>query len=340
MSNYKIVAEKTLPESELELEVEISHETLAPYRKEALKKIGDKVSIPGFRIGHVPENILVQKVGELSVIEEIAYFAIEKFLPEILKEKRLAIIGEPQVSITKLAPKNPLVFKITISLIPEVRLPDYKKIAASENAKGPEEFSVSEKEMEDFLENIRKSFAENGKAENKTLPELNDDFVKKLGDFKDLSDFKMKVKENLRLEKTQKVAEKKRIALSEAILKETAVVVPKALIENELAKAFARFHDDITRMGVKLEDYLKHVKKTEEEMRKEWRPDACKRGKLQLTLNAIAVAEKISVTETEIEAEVKHLLEHYKNVDQKRARDYVTLMLTNEKVFQFLENQR
>lgn len=353
MKPYTIISEKNLPESELEIEAEISYETLAKHRAAAIKKIAPNVSIAGFRVGHVPENILVQKVGEMAILEEAAHDAIEKILAEILGEKKISIIGEPRVSIMKLAAGNPLGFKITVSVLPEVKLPDYKKIAAAENTKKPEEISVSEKEVNDFIENILKGYAQS--AENAPtsevgvptesvgkapLPKLTDEFVKKLGDFKDVANFKVKIAENLRHEKEQKAREKKRLTLAEAVLKKTDVTVPKALIESELAKLLARFHDDITRVGMKTEDYLKHIKKTEEDLRKEWRPDASKRGKLQLVWNAIAEAEKISSPAETVEEEVKHTLEHYKQADAVRTRAYVSMMMTNEKVFEFLESQK
>jgi len=347
MKPYTIIGEKNLPESELEIEAEISYETLTKHRAAAVKKISGTVSVAGFRVGHVPENILVQKVGELAILEEAAHNAVEKTLSEILGEKKISILGEPRVSITKLAAENPLGFKITLSVLPEVKLPDYKKIAASENARKSEEISVSEKEITDFTENIRKGYAQSTAPKNDTgmaselpLPELTDGFVKRLGDFKDVADFKVKIAENLRHEKAQKALEKKRLSLAEAVLGKTEVVVPKALIESELAKLLARFHDDITRMGMKMEDYLKHIKRSEEDMRREWRPDASKRGKLQLVWNAIAETEKIEVPKEMIEEEVKHTLEHYKQADPARTRAYVSMMLTNEKVFEFLESQK
>src|SRR3989338_6017597 len=138
MKPYTLIGEKNLPESELEIEVEISYETLATHRAAAIKKIAPSVSVAGFRIGHVPENILVQKVGEMAILEEAAHNAVEKTLSEILGEKKISILGEPRVSITELAAGNPLAFKITLSVLPEVKLPDYKKIAASENARKSE----------------------------------------------------------------------------------------------------------------------------------------------------------------------------------------------------------
>ncbi len=349
MKTYTITSEKKLPESQLEIAVEVAYDILAKHRVSALKKISSNVSIPGFRVGHVPEHIVVQKFGELAVLEEAAQGTIGDALSEIAKEKNISIVGEPHVSISKIAPGNPLAFTITISVIPDVALPDYKKIAADINAKKPEEICVSEKEIMDFIENVRKGYAhstapahthEDGKEHVHDLPELTDEFVKKLGDFKTVEDLKNKVKENLLLEKTQKAREKKRLLIAEAVLKETPIEVPKALIESELAKLLARFHDDISRMGMTPEDYLKNSKKTEEDIRKEWRPDAEKRGKLQLVWNAISEKEKIVAPLEAIEEEVKHLLEHYKDADKDRTRAYVTMMMTNEKVFDFLEEQK
>lgn len=342
MKPYTLLGEKNLPESELQIEAEISYETLAKHRSKAIKEMSEHANIPGFRPGHIPENILVQKVGELAILEEAGYEAVEEVLPEIIKEKKVSFVGDPHVTITKLAPGNPLVFTITVSILPEVKLPDYKKIAVSENSKKPEEVVVSEKEITDFIENVKKGFAQSTDkgGEVKELPALDDAFVKKLGDFKDVDDFKNKVKENLTHEKEQKSKEKKRLTLAEAILKKTDTIVPKALIESEMAKMFARFNDDIARMGMKIEDYLKHIKKTEDDMRKEWRPDAEKRGKLQLVWNAIAEQEKISAGAEAVEEEVKHMLESYKQADPARTRAYVTMMMTNEKVFEFLESQK
>jgi FKBP-type peptidyl-prolyl cis-trans isomerase (trigger factor) len=105
----------------------------------------------------------------------------------------------------------------------------------------------------------------------------------------------------------------------------------------ETKRTEAQFNDDINRMGVKIEDYLKHAKKTIEEIRSEWRPHAEKKAKLQLILNEIVKLEKIEVDVKEIEEEVKHILAHYKDADRERAFAYAETVLTNEKVYQFLE---
>lgn len=91
-------------------------------------------------------------------------------------------------------------------------------------------------------------------------------------------------------------------------------------------------------MGVKIEDYLKQANKSIEDLRKDWRPHAEKKSKLQLILNEIARLEKISVDAKTIEDEVKNILAHYKDANQEHAYTYAETVLTNEAVYKFLEN--
>lgn len=86
-----------------------------------------------------------------------------------------------------------------------------------------------------------------------------------------------------------------------------------------------------------MDDYLKHVKKTKESLREEWRKDAERRAILELTLNKIAQVENITVPKENIDTEVKKLMDMYKDADPLQAELYVENILRNEKVFSFLE---
>lgn len=107
----------------------------------------------------------------------------------------------------------------------------------------------------------------------------------------------------------------------------------------ELDKILYRMESDITTMGLKFEDYLKHLNKTVEDLKKEFRPDG-KEGKACPYLNEIAKTEKIIADEEEVLREVTHILEHYKDADPERARIHAENVLTNEKIFQFSWKQR
>jgi len=331
-------SKKNLPDCEVEIIAEISAENLAGYKEKAFKHLSEKITLPGFRQGHAPEKIIRDKVGELAILEEAVHIAIDEALVELIVENVPNFLGRPDISVTKLAIGSPVEIKVVIVTAPEVKLPDYKKIAGKENAKPIEKVDVSEKEIEDSVEQLRKMLAIKGKdGEEPKIPELNDEFVKKLGAFKSVEEFKEKIKENILKEKEHRVGDKRRMSVLEGIIEKAEIQMPKVLIENELDKMQAQFEDDIKKSGLKSEDYLKHIKKTWMDLRKEWFPDAEKRAKLQLVLNKIAIEEKIEPDKGDVEKETKHLQEHYKDVSQDRIKAYVEMILVNEKVLKFLE---
>ena len=229
---------KKLPKSEVEIEGEIEADVFETYFNKALKKIGEHIEIDGFRKGKVPENILISKIPEAQILEEMAEMALSEHYPKILEEEKIDAISRPEISITKIARKNPLGFKIKTATIPEMQLPDYKQISKkiiSEVKEEDKNTEPTEKEVEDTIMDIRKSRApkihmaeeaehihkegeehdhnhEEKKEEVKEaeLPEFNDDFVQALGPFKDVKDFTEKLKENIKLEKENQLKEKTR----------------------------------------------------------------------------------------------------------------------------------
>ena len=359
---------KKLPKSEVEIEGEIEADIFEEYFNKALKKIGENLEIDGFRKGKIPENILLSKVPETQILGEMAEMALSEHYPKILEGEKIDAIGRPEISITKLARKNPLAFKIKIATMPEMQLPNYKQIAKkvlSEIKDGDKNTEVTEKEIEDTIMDIRKSRAlkihmadmaplqtppqegetlsaseKAGDEIKEELPEFNDDFVQALGPFKNMADFKEKLKENIKLEKGNQVKEKTRLKIVEKIIDELKIEMPKILLKAELDKILYRMESDITQMGLKFEDYLKHLNKTVEGLRKEFRIDAEKKAKLGLILNKIAEDEKIVANSEQVANEVAKILEHYKEADPERAKLHAENILTNEKVFQFLENQK
>ena len=335
--------------SEIEIKAQIPEEIVLKYKDRAVKKLGKNIKIDGFRDGHIPENVLLGKIGNQIILEEQVQMALADIYPSLVETEKLNVIGRPEVTITKLAPNNPVEFKIKTALMPEFTLPDYKNIARKvEIAK--DTGNVSDKELEEILKHIKTGIAghkkesDNSPADEdegeKEEVEFTDDFVKTLGDFKDIDDFKAKIKENLSKEKRMKTREKRRAWIIENIIKETKIDIPQILVESELDKMLAQFKDDVTKMNIEFEEYLKKIKKTEAELRKEWGLDAEKRAKFQLILNKISIAEKIKVPEEEIKRETDHVLKHYKDAKPENVRVYIKSVLTNEKVFQLLENQK
>ena len=318
MKKYKILTIKELADSEIEIECEIEAENIAICRPKAIAKIQKDLTLPGFRPGHVPEAILIKQVGDLFIYNEMAEMAINDAFPEIITEAKANFITMPNIQITKIADKSPITFKIVGPVMPEIKLPNYKKIAEKENKEKAEPTEATEKELEETLVEIKKHRP----------------------DFKEEKDTREKIKEGIKKEKEFKAKDKKRMAIIEKVLGETKVILPKVMIESELHKMQAQFEDDIARAGLKVEDYLKHLKKTPEDLKKEWVPDAEKRAKVQLIITKIALEEKIVADPEIVKKEVESLLKTYKDATEDRTRAYVEMMLTNEKVFAWLESQK
>lgn len=353
--NYGEASTKQLDKSQVEITGSIPSEIWEKHRAQAVKNIGESVTIDGFRKGMVPENVLISKIGESAILEEMAELAIGPAYFDIIIDNKIDAVGRPSIQVTKLAKGNPLEFKAVTAVMPKVELPDYQKIAKGEIAKSsPDELKVSDKDIEDAILRVRKSrvsheghdHAEMSPEEHEkmimdSLPEFNDDFVRSLGgDYKDVEDFKNKVRGIIGESKKSESQEKARIRIADAITAATKIDLPDILVESELDRTEAQFKSDVERMGVKMEDYLTHAKKTLADVRQEWRPHAEKKAKFQLILNAIAEREKLLPTREEVEEEAKHIMEHYKDADKERVRVYAETVLMNEKVFRFLEGEK
>jgi len=336
---YENLSIKKLDKSEVEIEADIPSDILLKQWPKALKKLNDSANLPGFRAGHVPDKVLVERYGDIKILEEAADMLFPDIVLDIFQKNVPSAIGRPMISITKIAKGEAIHFKIKTAVIPEVILPDYKSIAISKSKEKNENVVVEEKDVENVLNEMQKALADREKKAIDDVP-INDEFVKKIGDFKDLADLKAKIKENITMEKTTRAAEKKRLGLLEAILEKTETELPTILVESELARISGRFEDDISRMGLKPDDYFAHVKKTREDMRKEWLPQAEKNARLDLILATIAKKENIMPDDKTIEGETTHLLSHHKDASPETVRSYVTMALTHQKVFEFLEAQK
>jgi trigger factor len=139
------------------------------FREKAILEIVKNFEKEGFRKGKVPREIVEKEVGEEGILAEAADFCIRENYAKAIEENNVNAIGQPRIEILKLAAGNPLEFKATVSVMPEIELPDYKKVASSidkkevevtetEIAKLKEQKEKREKERirEDILEKIGK----------------------------------------------------------------------------------------------------------------------------------------------------------------------------------------
>ena len=349
---YENISIKKLEKSEIEIIGQIAAEDFESFRAQALKNINAEVEIKGFRKGKVPEKTLVSKIGTMTILEEMAELALSKAYPHILIENKIDAIGRPEIKITKMAEGNPLEFVIMTVVMPEVKLPDYKEIAKKIFSKKEEPITVTEEDIEKTITEIRKSRVDHSSHEhgsmsaeeheklvNESMPELNNEFVQTLGDFVDVDDFKAKISENIKADKEKKAHDKKRSELIDELIKGTQVDMPTVLVDSEVSRIESQFKYDIEQLNVPMEEYLKHIKKSIEDLRKDWIPQAEKRAKTQMILNSIAAEEKIVPDPKRIEKESQIILSEHKDANKERVAVFVETMIMNEQVFNMLEGK-
>ncbi len=147
---------KTLPDSKIEILIEVSTEDFNYYYQRAILDLGKSIKIKGFRSGHVPPDILEKEVGQEKILNQASQEAIKERYNQAVIDNNLEVIGKPEVEILKLAFKNTLIFKVKTAVLPEIEIADYKKIASSvKEQKSP----VKEKEIEETMKWLQKSRA-------------------------------------------------------------------------------------------------------------------------------------------------------------------------------------
>jgi FKBP-type peptidyl-prolyl cis-trans isomerase (trigger factor) len=124
-----------LPKSKVVASVVLPPADFSAFAKTALEEIARDVELEGFRKGTAPKELVRQRVGAQAIMERAAKIAIENIYPQVVVESKLEPLGYPEVEITKLAENEPLEFKATVSVFPEIKLADYKLIASKTTAK-------------------------------------------------------------------------------------------------------------------------------------------------------------------------------------------------------------
>lgn len=330
---------------EVEIKAEIPAEVLAKHRDAALKEMQKTAKLDGFRPGHAPIERIIQMYGEGAIMREAANTAVQHELPELLAAEKLLIIESPKVTIESLEQGKPLSFTARAPMVPQVTLPDYKKIAAKYPAEDASSFEVSDQEHQDAVTHLRRERARIEKvetgmepkkaaeeaqaAEAKDLPELDDDFSKSIG-YESSAHFLDTLKLNMKEEKARTSIEKRRAGILEELVKEAKVHYPASLREYELDEMEARMKDDLQRMGTTFEAYLAQTKKTREEIRSQWQDSADKRVRIRLILSEIARKESIEPAKDIVDHELEHLKQHHPQADDGAMRAHITHALRNE----------
>ncbi len=413
-----------IPAAEVARETELQ---IARYQKSA--------RLPGFRAGHVPASIIKQRFGE-GLKSDVAEALIPKYFRREAEKQGLIPVSQPQVTDLHMHDGEPIRFKASFEVLPEIQVEGYKELRADKP-----EINVTDEEVEAALSNVREQHATYNTVEGralaegdyaqaalegkpkdgdskpkdakdaiaqpvhmddvliemggkntvaeftqnltgasvgeektfdvsypedtsdkrlagktfvytvkvngikqKSLPELNDDFAKELGDFTSLEQVRHQIRENMDAERRHEGERAAKDKLVSELVKRNDFEVPESLVDRQIDLRLERGLRALAAQGMKMED----LKKMDlPRLRAGQREQAVNDVKSSLLLERIADLEKIEVSDEEVNRELEALAKQSKQTSEAvRARltedgglDRIRIRIRSEKTLDFLYHQ-
>jgi trigger factor len=413
-----------------EISVEIPAAEVARETELQIQRYQKSARLPGFRAGHVPASIIRQRFGE-GLKSDVAEALIPKYFRREAEKQGLVPVSQPRVSDLHIHDGEPLRFKASFEVLPEIQVEGYKELRADKP-----EFAVSDEEVEQALNGVREQHATyttvegralaegdfaqasmDGKPKNedendpnskpvhmddvlieiggkntvpeftqnltgasvgdqrtfdvaypedapdkrlagksfvytvkvngikqKSLPDLNDDFAKELGEFTSLDQVRKQIRNNMEAEKRHTAEHEAKDKLVAELVKRNDFEVPESLVDRQIDLRLERGLRALAAQGMKMED----LKKMDlPRLRAGQREQAVHDVKSSLLLDRIAEIEKIEVGDEEVNREIESLARQSKQTSEAvRARltqdgglDRIRMRIRSEKTLDFLYHQ-
>lgn len=151
----------------------------------------------------------------------------------------------------------------------------------------------------------------------KEYPEINDEFVQDTTEFENLEEYKADIRTKITEAKSKEAEDSKREELLEALVEGAEMIVPDAMIENEIDNKINEFKNNLARQRVSLDMYLNYMGQSIENMREAYRIISEKQVKSRLALEAIVEKELFEIGEEEIAEELGRIATAY-GIDKEK----------------------
>ena len=180
----------------------------------------------------------------------------------------------------------------------------------------------------------------------KEVPELDDEFAKDVSEFDTLAELKNSIKEKLEKQMQDKAKYEKEKAVIKGVCDNTKLDIPEAMVETEIDNMVKDMEKRMSYQGLKLDQYLKMINKTESEFRKEYEPQAIEAIKSRLVLEAIVKKEDLKASDEEITEKIKEMATNYGRkedelLQNESVKKYIEQGIVNEKAIDLLiENSK
>jgi len=416
---------ETSSSTKREIQVEIPAVDVTRETETLIQKYQKLARLPGFRRGRVPATIIRQRFAE-EIKSEVVDALVPRYFRQETSKLGLTPVSQPRVTDLHIHEGEPLRFKASFEVLPEIKVDGYKELRADKPA-----ISVTNEEVEQRLRNLQEQHATftsvegrpladgdfaqismDGKPKEgddkpvhmddvlaeiggqktnpeftlnlrgrsageectfdvtyppdfsdarlagktltynlkvhaikqKSLPELNDQFAKELGDFTGLDQVRLKIREGMEAERKHDAEHQAKDKLLAELIKRNDFEIPEALVERQIELRLERGLRALAAQGMKPEA----IKKMDlNRLRAGQREQAVQEVKASLLLDKIAEQEKIEVGEEEMNREVEALAKQSRQTAETvRAQltrngglDRIRDRIRNDKALDFLYHQ-
>jgi trigger factor len=146
-------AVENLSPTRVRISIDVDFKDLEPHVTVAYETLAKQVSIPGFRKGKVPRQLIDQRVGRGTVLNEAINSALPDFYTQAARENDVLVVGRPSVDIKEVKDNELLKFEVEVDIRPEVKLPDFSSIELS-----VDDVVVTDKDVDEQIEALRTRF--------------------------------------------------------------------------------------------------------------------------------------------------------------------------------------
>lgn len=387
------------------LTIEVPAEEVEKALQAAYLKERGKISLPGFRKGRVPRQMIEKMYGPEVFYDEAANRMISEAYAKAYDECELELVSQPKIEITQLEKGKEFIFTAEVTVKPEVKLGEYKglkvdKVSTRVTQKEVDEEIDKERErnartidvtdravqdkdqitldFEGFVDGvafeggkasdypltigsgafipgfedqliganideekeINVTFPEEYQAKElagkaavfkctvhsikaKELPELDDEFVSDVSEKSETVDaYKAEVKAKIKERKENEGKQKREDQSVEQAVANAEMDIPEAMISFQSRQMVDDFARRIMQQGMTMEQYFQFTGLSEEKMMEEFKPEAEKRIRTRLTLEAIVAAENIEVSEERLDEELQKMADSYK-MEVDKLKEYM-----------------
>ena len=387
------------------LTIEVPAEEVEKALQAAYLKERGKISLPGFRKGRVPRQMIEKMYGPEVFYDEAANRMISEAYAKAYDECELELVSQPKIEITQLEKGKEFIFTAEVAVKPEVKLGEYKGLKVDKVST-----RVTQKEVDEEIDKDRERNArtidvtdravqdkdqitldfegfvdgvafEGGKASDypltigsgafipgfedqliganideekeinvtfpeeyqakelagkaavfkctvhsikaKELPELDDEFVSDVSEKSETVDaYKAEVKAKIKERKENEGKQKREDQSVEQAVANAEMDIPEAMISFQSRQMVDDFARRIMQQGMTMEQYFQFTGLSEEKMMEEFKPEAEKRIRTRLTLEAIVAAENIEVSEERLDEELQKMADSYK-MEVDKLKEYM-----------------